>query len=88
MGWIRKRLINLQKRHFGGAFLLLGSGRDIIRTFLKGCAPLISSTLFTSTSDFVYIEGLGYQVNRHLAHAEFCVRKMSTPGRGQKEREA
>ena len=59
MGWIRKRLINLQKRHFGGAFLLLGSGRDIIRTFLKGCVPF-SGTLFTSTSDFVYIEGLGY----------------------------
>ena len=38
-----------------------------------------SSTLFTSTSDFVYIEGLGYQVNRHLAHAELCVRQMSTP---------
>ena len=37
-----------------------------------------SGTLFTSTSDFVYIEGLGYQVNRHLAHAEFCVRKMCT----------
>ena len=46
MGWIRKRLINLQKRHFGGAFLLLGSGRDIIRTFLKGCVPF-SGTLFT-----------------------------------------
>jgi hypothetical protein len=47
-----------------------------------------SGTLFTSTSDFVYIEGLGYQVNRHLAHAELCVRQMSTPRRGQKEREA
>ena len=47
-----------------------------------------SGTLFTSTSDFVYIEGLENQVNRHLTHAELCVRQMSTPGRGQKEREA
>ena len=46
---------------------------------------VVSGTLFTSISDFVYIEGLGNQVNRHLAHAEFCVRKMSTPGEGKKK---
>ena len=34
---------------------------------------------------FVYIEGLGYQVNRHLAHAELCVRKMCTPEWRQKK---
>ena len=63
-------------------FLLFDVACDIILAVLDWVRSVVSGTLFTSTSDFVYIEGLGNQVNRHLAHAEFCVRKMCTPGRG------
>ena len=67
-------------------FLLFDVACDIILAVLDWeWIVRFSGTLFTSTSDFVYIEGLGNQVNRHLAHAEFCVRKMSTPGEGKKK---
>ena len=68
-------------RSICSAFLLFGMACDIILSVLDWeWIVRFSGTLFTSTSDFVYIEGLGNQVNRHLAHAEFCVRKMCTPG--------
>ncbi len=69
-------------------FFALWHGLGYHLEVLDRVRSVVSGTLFTSTSDFVYIEGLGYQVNRHLAHAELCVRKMCTSGWRQKEREA